>query len=349
MVYISFNDLLMKYFSAEQIKKFLKKIGETYHDDKQEAVDLIESEWEKHGNSKYDVFKKIDMEMFRQLCKDYSIDSKGKRNELIKRVKKKKLLGTDLQPVGNNKLRNVIFLSLFFSAIAITGIVIIAIDIPFLLDPQTIPIQRSYVFAETSWSEKEEKTLLTVLYFFDMNGTIKLHTTSRSAQNPINVEMILLPYNLEKPSSPERFAEILPETLTFVFPAAMVPGDENIQYPKKVEVSLKKELSPLLRYIGTGQIEYENEDEYEFYLKERATMQEGTKESVTLKFEFNPDEDESRLVMAELAASADEKIIIEPFSQTINLEAKKSTAIFSYLAIVVTVGIFVIKDYRKKI
>jgi len=293
------------------------------------------------------VFKKIDMEMFRQLCKDYSIDSKGKRNELIKRVKKKKLLGTDLQPVGNNKLRNVIFLSLFFSAIAITGIVIIATDIPFLLDPQTIPIQRSYVFAETAWSEKQEKTLLIVPYFFDMNGTIKLHTTSRSAQNPISVEMILIPYNLEKPSSPERFVEILPEALTFVFPAATVPGDENIQYPKKVEVPLNKELSPL-RYVGTSQIEYENEGEYEFYLKERANMQKGTKESVTLELEFNLEKDTSRIVMAELSATADEKIIIEPFSQTNDVEAKKSGSIFGYLAIVVAVGIFVINDYRKK-
>ncbi len=347
MPYLPLRKLLGYYFYAEEIAEILKEIRETPTNNKDADIDLLIQEWPRRGHSYYDLIKTLPTPQIREICKKYGIDSKGKEKDLIKRIKKVKLLEPDSQPVGSNKLRNVIYLSLFFSAIAITGIVIIATDIPFLLDPQTIPIQRSYVFAETAWIETEERTLLTVPYFFDMNGTIKLHTTSRSAQNPINVEMILVPYNLEKPSSPERFVEILPETLTFVFPGAMVPDDENIQHPKKVDVPLKKVLSPL-RYSGTGQIEYENEGEYEFYLKERVTMQEGTKESVTLEFEFNLDEDESRLVMAEIAASADEKIIIEPFSQTNDVEAKKSTTIFSYLAIVVAVGIFVISDYRKK-
>lgn len=371
---ISIKDFLDEYFDANQLKDVLNDIGISLGGKKQELIQKILKNWTARRRKWYDLLDHLYYDDLTKICDDFNINyyEDDDEDELIKRIRRKKILDSSTMSSKNQinddekkaeilqlkkktsktvsrkqSLKKLVCLYILFTVIASGGVTIIALDIPFLLDPQTIPIQRSYVFAETAWIETEERTLLTVPYFFDMNGTIKLHTTSRSAQNPINVEMILVPYNLEKPSSPERFVEILPETLTFVFPGAMVPNDKNIQYPKKVDVPLKKVLSPL-RYSGTGQIEYENEGEYEFYLKERTTMQEGTKESVTLKFEFNLDEDESRLVMAEIAASADEKIIIESFSQTNDVEVKKSTTIFGYLAIVVAVGIFVINDYRKK-
>lgn len=264
MVYISFNDLLIKYFSAEQIKKFLKKIGETYHDDKQEAVDLIESEWEKHGNSKYDVFKKIDMEMFRQLCKEYGIDSKGKRNELIKRVKKKKLLGTDNTTNDtSSKIGNTVIIIL---------VVIIFSTAIFVFINGVIPLKTITMTTSGGFITKQSPDFPP-----DIEHIIKFKTTSLSAQNPIEIEAKMIPSNYFLEYDPDPWP-YLPQKQYLLFPFAL-------QYPLKQTpdgdyfsafIELTKIDEPR-EYSGNGKIIFQTSGDHGFvfvgpiFMEEHAT------------------------------------------------------------------------------
>lgn len=84
--------LLGKYYYADEIAEILREIGETPTSSKDENIELLIKEWPRHGNNYYDFIEKLPAPDIRKICREYRIDSKGKEKDLIKRIKKQKLL-----------------------------------------------------------------------------------------------------------------------------------------------------------------------------------------------------------------------------------------------------------------
>ena len=221
--------------------------------------------------------------------------------------------------------------------------ILVYFDVGFVNDDKIIPFQRSYLISIIEGQEIEGTTKPFNLYnyFFDINGTVHLQTTSRSAQNEIDTTVKIVPYNIEK-STPRPLQNYLPEQLHYVFPGAIDASVEikSITLPKQTIIELQKYDSPL-RYEGNKIIKYEDPYEYDFYLQERISMQNGTKEEITMKYAFNL-YDEQKSFMAELENTVNEKIIISPFSQTIAAEDRKSNLIFGFFgAMIASIAILV--------
>ena len=66
-------------------------MGETPTGKKDDDVEFLIKEWPRHGNNYYDFLEMIKTPELRKICKTYSIDSKGDKQKIIKRIKKEKL------------------------------------------------------------------------------------------------------------------------------------------------------------------------------------------------------------------------------------------------------------------
>ena len=95
MAYLPLPKLLDRYFYAEDIEKMLRDIHEVPTTNKNDNIKLLIKEWPRRGHNYYDLIKKISTPQIREICKKYHIDSKGKEKDLIKRIKKAKLLEFD--------------------------------------------------------------------------------------------------------------------------------------------------------------------------------------------------------------------------------------------------------------
>ena len=92
MPYLPVKKLLGKYYYANEIAEILREIGEIPTNNKDENIELLIKEWPRHGNTYYYFIEELSAPDIRKICREYGIDSKGKEKDLIKRIKKKKLL-----------------------------------------------------------------------------------------------------------------------------------------------------------------------------------------------------------------------------------------------------------------
>jgi len=103
MVYLPLRKFLDKYLYAEEVAEILKKIGETPTGNKMEDIELLIKEWPRRGKNYYALFEKITPPDVRDICKKYSIDSKGDKKKLIKRIKKARLFEPDTKSDSDSK------------------------------------------------------------------------------------------------------------------------------------------------------------------------------------------------------------------------------------------------------
>jgi hypothetical protein len=94
-MYLAITKLLGEYFEKWQIQNALDSIDEKVSGNKDELIDLIIEEWEHHGKNKYDLLNFIERPTLARICVAYGIVNKGGKNDLIKRIKKSRLLDPD--------------------------------------------------------------------------------------------------------------------------------------------------------------------------------------------------------------------------------------------------------------
>jgi len=92
MAYLPLKKLLSEYFFKEDLQKACRIIDEptSYNNDK--LISIIQREWERHGNDKYDLFDILDRPTLSRICDAYNLDHRGNKSELLKRLKKEKIL-----------------------------------------------------------------------------------------------------------------------------------------------------------------------------------------------------------------------------------------------------------------
>lgn len=264
---------------------------------------------------------------------------------------KDKTLTSELVEIPKKRFQKLLLPPIILIVLCLIGVGLVHFDVVFVNDDKIIPFQRSYLFSNVVLEEgKELKELLVMNYFFDMNGTLQLHTTSRSAQNPIQISITLEPYNVEQ-SSPRPLSNAMPKTLKYVFPDALdVSVDPPVvTLPKEVIIELKQKVDPL-RYEGNKKIKYEDPSSYDFYLLERAQMEKAINGSVTINYSFNIQNDERKIFMAELENTGNEKIRIGDFAQTLDAEERKSNWFKFFIATaftsVIPIIAILVKDKR---
>lgn len=119
MAYFPLKKFLDKYFYAEDIAEILKNMGETPTGKKDNDIELLIKEWPRHGNNYYDFLEMLKTPELREICKKYSIDSKGDEQKMIKRIKKEKLFED-----SNKKLKisgGIGLVAIFLFVLAIYG------------------------------------------------------------------------------------------------------------------------------------------------------------------------------------------------------------------------------------
>lgn len=347
---ISLRDFIHKYFYKEDIQAALEDIGESSTGNIDEIEDRLVSTWPKYRNV-YDLLEFLDEEDLLEICYHFNIAYTTDSHRALKnRIKKSGLLGhTDSSQImkksksDENKVKSksnkvetqkqfqkLLWPPIVLLIICIIGIGFVQLNIFFVNDDKIIPFQRSYLFSNVEKENPNElpTSLLVMNYFFDMNGTVNLHTISRSAQNPIDVTIYLEPYNIDQ-STPRPISGILPKTLHYIFPNAIEISDEplDITLPKQVTMDLELKNDPL-RYEGSKKIKYEDQGSYDFYLRERTDMQKGSiEEGFLMEYEFNI-HDDKKIFMAELKNTGNEKIIVGPYSQTLDAEGRKTAWFF---------------------
>jgi len=280
------------------------------------------------------------------------INDRGiKKLKELENVTQKKVVSN----VSKNRLKipSLTWIPISVLIIGIFGIVLTYGNVIFPTDSQITPIHTAYLMSDIIKTEDNGKhVLLAVPFFFKMNGTIYFDTTSRSVQNPIHIQMNFTPYGLERPSSPQIFAEILPSSLHYIFSnATNYPKDPNdVTVPKQAKIELLKKSNPL-HYEGNGTIVYENEGLQHYHLAERDTMLRGTWDNATIPFEYDLKNNKSKIFIAELENSGDPSITIGPLTQTSSLASNKATLVVSFLGMIVSAlggSIFtILYDHRK--
>ena len=106
MPYLPLPKLLDKYFYAEEIEKMLQEIHEIPTSNKNDNIKLLIKEWPRRGKNYHAFIEMLPTPEIREICRTYGIDSKGKEKELIKRIKKAKLLEPDTPMIENVSSRN---------------------------------------------------------------------------------------------------------------------------------------------------------------------------------------------------------------------------------------------------
>lgn len=264
---------------------------------------------------------------------------------------KDKIPASEITEIPKKRFRKFLLPPIILIAFCLIGIGLVHFDVLFVNDDKIIPFQRSYLFSNVVLEEGEElPELLVMNYFFDMNGTLQLDTTSRSTQNPIQISITLEPFNVEQ-SSPRPLSNVMPKTLKYVFPDAIdVSVDPPVvTLPKQVIMELKLKEDPL-RYEGNKKIKYEDPNSYDFYLLERVQMEKAIDGSVTINYSFDIQNEDEKIFMAELENTGNEKIRIGDFSQTLNAEERKSNWFKFFIATaissVIPIGAILLKDRR---
>ena len=92
MAYLPIKKLLSEYFLRQYLQEACSIIDEPISYPNPELEKIILREWEQHGNDKYDLFTILDRSQLARICNAYNIDSKGSKTDLLKRIKKEKLL-----------------------------------------------------------------------------------------------------------------------------------------------------------------------------------------------------------------------------------------------------------------
>ena len=156
---------LLDYFSVDELKFLLSTINESQTGTRQDLINRILIEWPVHNKKWEQLPQFLDKSTLVQICKDYSLDHKGNRNNLEKRIKKElssnkvTLNKIKIQPKKNQQQR-VLFpkdfhLSKTNTIIGILAIVVaLAVGIPNLYFAMNPPVQ-DLIITERIPSESE--------------------------------------------------------------------------------------------------------------------------------------------------------------------------------------------------
>lgn len=87
--------LLSEYFQKPELQQACFDIDEPTSYSSDELITIILKEWKNKGRNKYELFEYLDKPKLSRICKAYKLDHKGSKKELVKRIKKAKLLEND--------------------------------------------------------------------------------------------------------------------------------------------------------------------------------------------------------------------------------------------------------------
>lgn len=251
MTYLPLRKLLEVYFVREGLQEACDKIDEPVSPNNPELIDTILREWERHGKNKYDLIKILPTPEIRRICKKYGIDSKGKEKELIKRIKKARLLDPDSpSTVKTHRIGNIIVIGL---------IVAIGFSATFVFFNGVTPT-KTITFTPTGGFITQQNPDFPP----DIDMKVIFKTTVLSAQNPIEVEAKMIPSEYFYLYDPDPWP-YLPSKQYLLFPGAL-------KYPQKTfpegdfvagYVELQKSDEPR-EYHGNGKIIYQTSGDYGF-------------------------------------------------------------------------------------
>ena len=115
MAYLPLKKLLSEYFQKPDLQEACRKIDEPTSYTNPELEQVILREWVRHGNNKYDLFAILDKQTLSRICDAYNLDYRGSKQELLKRIKKKKLLDDPKKPIKITGGVGLVILSLFLA------------------------------------------------------------------------------------------------------------------------------------------------------------------------------------------------------------------------------------------
>jgi len=87
--------LLSEYFQKPELQQACFDIDESTSYSSDELITIILKEWKNKGRDKYELFEYLDKPKLSRICNAYKLDHKGSKKELVKRIKKAKLLEND--------------------------------------------------------------------------------------------------------------------------------------------------------------------------------------------------------------------------------------------------------------
>lgn len=193
-------------------------------------------------------------------------------------------------------------------------------------DHQISPTNRKYLITEELKREgtKKDFSLQTVTYGLELKGVLEIKSTSRSAQNPLDIKADIKPISFFNIVDINEVWYKMPETLHFVFPNALTYPIEKNEFgqPEFAVLELKRN-DESLKYMGDTSIIYQDEGEYKFFLLESVeTFQQAQNGKVMFEHEFSDVDAPLRTMIAEVVGGIG-SLKIGPFTQTIAVENLK--------------------------
>lgn len=275
--------------------------------------------------------------------------TKGRKESKTKQTRKK-------------SKKNSIF-SVVLMIVGVVGILSVYSDVIRLDDSKMEPLLQTYLIKQITDMGVKQTILpdgnITDTYFMTSNmdsfsrleGAILFDTTSKSAKNPINITIKLIP---DPDISLLTDWKDMPENIHFTFPNAKKWSEKDIVIFKDfVDVKLEKFNEPYPYYFGNEIVYYEDAGQYDFYLKEakeqehNVTITEKEDGNLQIKLHLDVNNDSSQLGTRIYAIDKyeNQKLTIESYSQTITLNNYKNTGYFGFTSVLIS-GCLALIKYR---
>jgi len=88
---------LLDYFSKEELQYLLSIINEVQSGTRKELIERLLVEWPEHNKKWEKLLEYLEKSTLSQICRDYSIEHRGNRGQLVNRLKK------ELQGISTHK------------------------------------------------------------------------------------------------------------------------------------------------------------------------------------------------------------------------------------------------------
>jgi len=278
----------------------------------------------------------------------------GKRTSKKKQVNPKK--------IEQKKSKLGFSLSVTVIIVGFIGLALIHFNIISTDDSKIEPFQRVYVIKNiTDFGIRENilpdgnKTQTTFMSsdiggIVKMSGGIQFNTQSKSARNPIDVKVMLLPdLNTDLPVD----WKDMPEKIHFVFEGAKKLSEKgSVKLDDFVEIELEKKYGDNPGYYGSEVLYYEDAGSYDFYLKEakeqeknvKVTEKENGRVDIQFNFPIYEESYKKGIKFFEVNKHENKKLIIEPYGQTITLNSYKLGGYLGFASLLIA-GMFTLRKF----
>jgi len=248
---ISVEKFLSKYFSPKQLKEALSDMGIPVGVTKKVRIERILENWTTYHRDWYELLIFLEWGDLSRICDDFGIpyseyNTENKLREkieddevidfrkvtLMKSTSSKKPTKNDSKNLLKNKKNNS-YILLAVALWLVIGITISLLNISGYFVPthdETVKISKEYMVYTGGWSD--ENTYSGIAQGMNLHGEIIFHSTLFSAQNPINVQIELVP-KTSPGLDDDVFLEYLPKPVSVFFVGA-TSSDDKIDDEKNV-------------------------------------------------------------------------------------------------------------------